>query len=247
MTQTENEKYSGLRWYLPSYFKNSLASCRFEQGTIIYKDKPIGKNWGEQIEHFDFLIQIQFPPSTMSKGGGDESIIAANWNSEVIFDMFYPKTKKNITIKTTQGRLFTFLWKDNIEIFDSKEELLAPLFKITNSNINEKFLSQQISEDSIGFGFIFNPISDILLSKLNSIILNAKDVFELNELTFSIEDACIKLDTTNTSGIYPLLCVKLLVFKTKDINKVSDLIKNSVYKGSMGQFSIKTHGVLIQK
>jgi hypothetical protein len=50
---SEKEKYSELRWYLPPYFKDNLAKCRFEQGTIIYKDKPIGENWGEKIKNID--------------------------------------------------------------------------------------------------------------------------------------------------------------------------------------------------
>ena len=51
----EKEKYSELRWYLPTYFQDSLAKCRFEQGTVIYKDKPIGENWSETINHINLL------------------------------------------------------------------------------------------------------------------------------------------------------------------------------------------------
>jgi len=144
------EKYSGLRWYLPSYFKDNLAKCRFEEGIIIYKDEqPLDKNWGEKIPHIDFLIQIQFPARTTTMGSGDESEIELNWNTEVILDLFYPNTKETKTIKTTQGRLFTFLWKDNFEILHGTEPLL-PLLFISNKTINEHSISDKVSIGSVG-------------------------------------------------------------------------------------------------
>lgn len=243
----EYEKYNGLRWYLPSYFKDSLAKCRFEQGTIVYKDKPKGKNWGEQIQHIDFLIQIQYPPSTMSFGSGDESVIQANWDSDVEFERFYPKTKKKETVKTTQGRLFTFLWKDRPEVLDTQVPLLPPLFKLSNNSINETFINEQIPDNCVGFAFIYNPINDILISKLNSIKHKIQTKFELEEFTFSVEDACVDINTDGTCGVYPLISVKLLIFKTTDIEQINELIKTVVYKGKMRQFSIKTHGLLILK
>ena len=72
----EKEKYLELRWYLPPYFKDNLAKCRFEQGNIIYKDKPIGKNWSEKIKNIDYLIQIKFPPSAISI----ESAMLSHWD-----------------------------------------------------------------------------------------------------------------------------------------------------------------------
>jgi hypothetical protein len=242
----EKEKYNGLRWYLPSHFKDSLAKCRFEQGTMIYKDKPVGKNWGEQIEKIDFLIQIQYPPSTMATGSGDESVIKSNWDSEVIFDRFYPKTKEQEKIHTTQGRLFTFLWKDDFNIFNNKESLLPPLFKVPNNSINEKYIKEKIPHKKVGFAFIFNPINDILISKLNSIKKKASPKFEINEQTFSIQESCHEIDTKDTCGIYPLINVKLVIFNTSEIDEVHDLIKNVVYKGNKEKFSIKSHGLLIE-
>ncbi len=243
----EKEKYLGLRWYLPSYFKDSLAKCRFEQGTIIYKDKPIGKNWGEQIKHIDYLIQIQYPPSTMTSGSGDESVIKSNWDSEVILERFYPKTKEKETIKTTQGRLFTFLWKDNLEILHDTKPLLSPLFKIPNNSIIKHFISGKIPDGNVGFAFVYNPINDILISKLSSIKKKASSIYSFEELTFSIEESCEKIEMENTIGIYPLLNVKLLLFRDAEFEDIHELIKNVVYKGKMGQFSIKSHGLLIQK
>lgn len=243
----ETDKYNGLRWYLPPYFKDSLAKCKFEQGTIIYKDKPVGKNWGEEIEHIDYLIQIQYPPSTMSSGSGDESVIESNWESVVEFEKFYPKTKIKKTIKTTQGRLFTFLWKDTPEIFNSNEKLLPPLFKLTNKNINENFVKNQIPENNIGFAFIYNPINDILISKLNLIKQKALLDFKIEEFTFSVDEACININTEGTCCVYPLFNVKLLIFNTSNIEEINELIRSVVYKGTKGNFSINSHGLLIKK
>ena len=186
---TEEEKYIGLRWYLPPYFKDSLAKCRFEQGTVIYKDKPIGENWGDNIKHIDFLIQIQFPPSTMTTGSGDEGEIAANWETDVIVDCYYPKTREKKSIKTTQGRLFTFLWKDNLEYLHGADPLLPPLF-VSNKPINERFISDKIPNGNVGFAFVYNPINDIQRSKLSEI---KKISSNLEELDFAIEESCERM------------------------------------------------------
>ncbi len=243
----EFKRYNGFRWYLPKFFKDSLSKCRFEQGTIIYKDELIGEKWGEQIDHIDYLIQIQYPPSSMSSGNGDESVIKANWETEVEFVRFYPKSNRKEFVKTTQGRLFTFLWKDLPEILDKNIPLLPPLFKLSNSSINENFIIENVPANCVGFAFVYNSVNDILISKLNSIILKAEVDFKVEELTFSIEEACINLELEGTNGVYPLLCVKLLLFKSAKIDVINDLIKSALYKGKMGQFSIKTHGFLIQQ
>jgi hypothetical protein len=183
----------------------------------------------------------------MSSGSGDESVIQANWESIVEFERFYPKTKKKETIKTTQGRLFTFLWKDTPEIFNSNERLLPPLLKLTNNNINEDFVRKQIPENKIGFSFIYNPINDILISKLNLIKQKALSNFKIEEFTFSVDDASVNINTKGTCGVYPLLNVKLLIFNSSNIEEINELIRSVVYKGTKGKFSINSHGLLIKK
>ena len=242
---TEKDKYSALRWYLPPHFKDSLAKCRFEQGAIIYKDKPVGETWNEKIKHIDFLIQIQSPSrTTTTTSGGD--VQKSNWDSEVVLELFYPNTKKKEIITTTQGRLFTFLWKDNIEVLYGNEPLLPPLFNARKSllDIDENFINNKLPENSVGFAFFYNPTSDILIDKLNN-IKNATSEYELEELTFSIEKSCEKLE--NENGIYPLLSTKLLLFKNAKYDDIFELIKNAVYKGTQDRFSINTHGLLIRK
>ena len=248
MTEDNKEKYEGLRWYLPLCFKESLAKCRFEQGTIIYKDKPLGKTWGENKKQVEFLIQIQYPPSSTVTGNGDESVIKHNWYSEVILELFYPNTSEKKIIKTTQGNLFTFLWKDDINLIYDTVTVATPLFKISNKDINQNFITKYIPENSIGFAFIYNPVNEILISKLSSIKRHGSLSYLIKEKTFSIEEACNKIDISGTSGIYPLYKVKLLLFLNSDsINNISKLIEKVVFKGKVRQFAIAQHGVLIKK
>ena len=256
----EEEKYSGLRWYLPPYFKNSLSKCRFEQGAIIYKDKPIGKYWDEKIKNIDFFIQIQFPERNWNAGSGDESVMKSNWDSEVVFDCFYPKTKENETIRTTQGRLFSFLWRDNTEILYGTEPLKRPLFKISNNSIDGHFISERIPYGDVGFAFVYNPINDTLFSKLSS-IKKAASNYALEELTFSVEESCLKdriqkeIRKEDANGIYPLLSIRLLLFKNANYEDIRELIKKVVYKpqkqknneDTRERFSMKSHGLLMQR
>ena len=242
-----DEKYEGLSWYLPSHFKDSLAKCRFEQGTIIYKDKLIGSSWGEQKKGIDFLIQVKHPPSIMTSIGGDESIMKTNWDSEVIFDRIYPNSGEKEEIKTSQGRLFTFLWKNDFEVFKNSEPILPPLFKVSNSQINADFVKSITPDNSISFSFIYNPINDLLITKLKSIKEKGSLICKIEEQTYSIEEACVLENINSLTETYPLISVKVLIFYDLTADVLHDIIKDIVYKGKMNQFSLKSHGLLIQK
>jgi hypothetical protein len=170
----------------------------------------------------------------------------SHWDSEVIFEIFYPKTKQKKTIKTTQGKLFTFLWKDNPEILDDTEPLLPPLYKIPAKFINKDFVLGKIPVGNVGFAFIYNSVNDISISKLNNIKKETSD-FDIEELTFSIEESCMIRETERTNGIYPLLKTKLLLFKETKKEFIHELLKNAVYKGEKDRFRIETHGLLIQR
>jgi len=237
-----SEKYSELRWHLPPYFKDSLAKCRFEQGTVIYKDKPLGENWREEINNIDYLIQVLYPPATI----GVKSAMLSHWDSEVIFEFFYPKTKEKKVTKTTQGRLFTFLWKDNLEIFYDTKPLLPPLTKIDVKSIDKKFFKEKIPFGNVGFVLPYNPINDILVWKLNE-IKKLSSKYDFEELTFSIEESCIIRKTEKDYEIYPLLKTKLLLYRNARFQEVYELIKSAVYKGTKDKFSIETHGILINR
>ena len=301
----EEKKYSALRWYLPQYFKESLEKCRFEEGAIIYKDKPVGENWGKKIKNIDYFIQIQYPPRSWVAIKNKEKEINVNWFSDVIFKRFYPNTKETVIIKTTQGRLFSFLWKDNPDIFDNTEHPLVPLFP-SSQTINEHFICSKIPDGCVGFAFVFNPVNDIQISKLRSIkkVSSKYDwdnsdldeyylakcdfkkydwvrcdlvnddilskyyltkyncaIYDVEELNFQIEESCdrVKIENEmkkqNANEIYPLLTVKLLLFKNAKYDDIHELIKTAVYNPPKPKkniipkdvFSIKRHGLLFSK
>jgi len=56
-----------------------------------------------------------------------------------------------------------------------------------------------------------------------------------------------EFENRKDSEVYPLQQVKLLLFKNAKYDDIHELIKNVVYKGTKGKFSIKSHGLLIQK
>ena len=235
------EKYSELRWYMPPSFKDCLAKCRFEQGVVIFKDKPVGEKWEEEMKNIDYCIQIKFPPSAI----GADSAMLSHWNSEVIFERFFPKTKEKETVKTTQGRLFSFLWKDDPEILHDTEDLPPPLHKISLKSINKNFIRTKIPVGSVGFAFIYNPVNDILIDRLNN-IKKAASEYDFKELTFSIEESCIIEEKEKANGIYPLIKTKLLLFRGIAHKNIHDLIKDVVFKGKDEKnFNIKLYGVLI--
>ena len=118
----------GFEWYLPLAFKNSVAQCKFEQGDVIYRHRPKGTIWGEEIKHIDFLVQVKSPTRTNSSAVGDLDVFGSIWNSKIVFEKIYPNNhSRNKTIETTQGKFFSFLWTNDEAVFTS-DNLTLPDF-----------------------------------------------------------------------------------------------------------------------
>ena len=65
-------------WAVPKAFKEPLASCRFEQGDILYDTpKAYEGTWADALQHLRFSIQIKSPArGTTSRLEKDADFIA---------------------------------------------------------------------------------------------------------------------------------------------------------------------------
>jgi len=112
-----HESISGFAWHLIQAFADPLASCRFEEGDVVY-----GPN--------EYALQV-VAPRRGAVGRGQEqqdSVFADNWNSPVEFDIWHGKHQSLRRVKTTQGCLYTLLWKGDLNALDMpnpKPPLLA--------------------------------------------------------------------------------------------------------------------------
>ena len=110
----------GFKWALPKAFSDAVFGCRFEEGDMLYQTSSAYKtDWSKK--ELDYFIQVAFPSRGGSKTTGEAAVFEKNWNSEVRLDVYKNHEKISIgQIRTTQGRLYSTLWKGDIDLILSE-------------------------------------------------------------------------------------------------------------------------------
>jgi hypothetical protein len=239
----------GFEWYLPLAFKDCIAQCKFEQGDVIYRHRPKGTIWSEEIKHIDFLVQVKSPARSNSSAVGDLDVFSSNWNSKIIFEKIYPNDhSKNKTIETTQGKFFSFLWTNDEAVLTSDTLTLPVLTNIPAKQINSDFIKSKIPTNWCGFAIVIDSVSNLIISKRNAINDALAQKYTLNVELFDLKEAVIlkTIDTTSYSGISPTLGVELFLIQSDNVEEVQEVLKNVLFKGVKNRFNINTHGQLFK-
>ncbi len=238
-----NDRIDCFEWYLPLAYKDSVAQCRFEQGDVIYRHKPLGKTWGEQKVDIDFLIQVKSPTRTITSTKGDLDVFSSNWNTEIVFEKFYPNNlSSNKVIKTTQGAFYSFLWK-NDEKFLIDDNFSPLISTIRPKDINYELINSKIPFGSSGFAIIVDTVSDLIISKRTTINNVLNENFQVHTNLFSCKEAIV----LDSNSICPTISVELFIINSQDIVKIMEELKKVLFKGKKDKFRIQMHGLLITK
>lgn len=240
---------NGFEWYLPLCFKDCIAQCKFEQGDIIYKNKPKGLSWADEIKDIDFLVQVKSPTRSNSSLVDNLDVFRTNWNTKIVFEKIYPNDKnQNKLIETTQGNFFTFLWKNDETIFSNNIIIPPVLTSISSKHIKSEFIKSQIPSNWSGFVTIADSVNNLIISKRNSISEVLMKNFNTQSLIFKVDEAVDieNFDNKNNSGFSPTLGVELFLIETDNLENVQELLKSILFKGLKDRFNITVHGQLFR-
>jgi hypothetical protein len=253
----DEQYYESFSWAVPLAFSDPLALCRFEEGDTLYNtEKAYLSPWSEALKYIKYGIQVTFPQRAVQKKINEEedSVFESNWHYPLELDFLEftnNEFEKKTHIKTTQGTLYTFLWKGDFEVFNLKEHPEKPLSgKVLKSHLEQS--SQQFiheiratSEFTEAFIIPYDKSSTLLTSKFNSILKNAET---------SIGSVTVLFDRPanfNGKEFSPTLQIACILVNSNDKSILSKTVKKSVYKPAKSrktkkdQFRIKTHGILI--
>lgn len=238
------DKIPGFSWYLPQAFKDTISQCKFEEGDVIYPKRLEEKNWREKAESFEFLIQVKSPSRSQVSGSSQLDVFNSNWKSAVIFEKIYPNNPRlNETIETTQGALYTFLWKNDASVFDQSTELYEIETNVSTKSLNEPLIEQHVLSNTTGFAMVVDHVSDLSQSKKNLVKTALGENFNLKIKKLPIKD-CI-IENKQDLVFSPTLGIELFLIDSLDTQEIEELIKKELYKGTKNRFNIKTHGLLI--
>lgn len=268
---TTANKIDGFEWYLPLAYRDSVSQCKFEQGDIIYRHQLPDKSWGEQKPDIDFMLQVKSPTRTITTAKEELDVFASNWDSRIVFEMIYPNNPSlNKVIETTQGKFFTFIWKNDYNVFNDDRQILPALTSSrlrpvkpkpkkndpdpddlkTNGWLNVEFITSMVPLGFSGFAIIVDTVSNLMTNKRNVVTEILTKEFTFSTKTFDCEKA-ITLDEKQEKpdlGFTPTLSVELFLFHSKDVIKIKDELKKVLFKQKKerGVFSISNHGLFIE-
>lgn len=116
--------FSQFKWAIPHAFADALGQCQFGEGDVLY---PTRSGYQESQSNVSMCLQVLYPPRDMTVPKEDIAVVfKKNWNSEVRLQKYTIKSgefkKEGELITSTQGRLYSALWKDDLGILEVESE-----------------------------------------------------------------------------------------------------------------------------
>ncbi len=120
--------FRGFSWAVPTGFRAALACCRFDQGDTLYDSSDAyNKPWQDKGSKLHYSLQVQTHYSTTPSSAGDaERAFGASWGDGVTVALTDHKEGETRSIHTTQGGLYSVLWKGDVSLFDATNAALRP-------------------------------------------------------------------------------------------------------------------------
>ena len=241
------EFFTGFKWAVPKAFTDALFQCRFEEGDILYDSENAYAEWGKARKYVNNSIQVRFPSKVVSSIVSEEkSVFFRNWDSEVRLDLFEEMLKVDPgQIHTTQGRLYTMLWKGDLEILDLRTENPEPPImasQIKNKLTEAKKKAIEISNGSLVFVMAYDSASAVLKEKYEALASNHGTQAKL----FSPKEAGFK----DWERMCPTIEIAFFGAGNLQENEFREKLKKWLYKptkkqsDSVDRFSIERHGII---
>ena len=121
MAKASNLFFQDFAWAVPLAFADPISDCHFELGDTLYENAAAyTEPWSKNRKTFGQAIQVLAPARGVAGKAlsQDDSALNDSWHQEVKLDLHDLKKQTSKTIITTQGRLYTLLWKGDQKVLD---------------------------------------------------------------------------------------------------------------------------------
>lgn len=276
------EYFSQFKWAIPHAFADALSRCQFGEGDVLYPKKTAYQDWDAQ--RIDEMLQVVYPARQVNaaKGELDEDsyeVFKRNWNMEVRVQKYScssPKaeavSKDGDEIVSTQGRLYTAIWKGDLSLLDTnskppkiptidtKEMVrlreVVPEIKENGVVIQERVLEQYLeksrdsalntSKNKVVFVMPYDRSNSTSTQKYQSICSALEKDMEGSPILVHGE----KTGIDEWNDLLPTLHVAIFITPNLDENSLLEKIKGVTYKPSknrktnVDRYDIKRHGLI---
>lgn len=244
----DSEFFPRFKWAVPRAFSEAIANCYFIQGDTLYDTQLAYSRWDIALQHLKYSIQILDP----SKKNVNAPSFYKNWFSQVRL-AFYKYANSQIVSKyfidTTQGRVFSMLWKGGLEILHNETpEPQPPLFIQNAKSFLKEFefiFEDRIKNQNVKFVMPYDSTNDLTKEKDFKIKSALRKEFNFETIEMFPEEAGTKI--CKVFQFSPTISFKCYSMQTDKMANVELAIKKALYKNqnSKDRFDIKRHGVLI--
>lgn len=251
----------GFAWTVPIAFLDPVAECRFEEGDILYDNREdYQKIWRADVKPINYQLQVMFPPRSATKITPETVIEQAdktlkrvdnfqlNWHSRLECILTEYPSHQQRRIITTQGHLYTMLWKGDIHLLDQTQPPSMPLRANKLKSCLHQAQDYYLHESLGGPETFFIMPYDRTLPLLRDKFLQVESALRKFAVT-------VRLDSPETVGIHPsqgefapTVCIACFCIPKNDLGEIELLLKTVLYKPSPGakkdMFRITSHGML---
>ena len=242
----------GFAWPVPRSFAPAVSHSRFEQGDVLYAD-PSGYTVWPKKGPTGALLQVLDPPKTARAVSGEVEgdRFSVGWGSPVTVEVYAHVGAKPIQQTTTQGRLFTTLWRGELAWLEATAEppmpnglkdLQARLGEAV-STISRHFADEASLTDGLLFLLAVDEASESGRVKADAIEAVLADRFEIHRVELSPADAGLD----DADALHPALMVRGLAIASSEASVVERHLADLLYAGGDGtasRFSLARHGLL---
>lgn len=259
MGRSSSEYFDEFAWAVPAAFADPLAACRFEQGDILYDTRRAYQGtWGEALPHIKYSLQVKSPTrgtSANKSENEDESVFTDNWNMTVVFTLTDYKANKTKEVTTTQGRLYSLLWRGDLSWLEP-DASTPPLPTLAMQILRdlpkaENHLRENVDEIDHGqtvFLMPFDRTRQLLRTKFR--LVNKELTLPTPYVNF-FSPADLGLQSpTEFAPTVKIACFAMRDCSSHDVEKA---LKQALYKPSKerktdkDQFRVTAHGHLFTK
>jgi len=252
------ELIEGFEWAVPRAFAGPVSACRFEQGDVLYSDGAAYADGSAAGPGSRFVLQVLDPPKTARALSADAegNRFEANWSSPVEFDLIDSQNGETRRCTTTQGRLFSCLWRGDPDQLDAQGPEPEP-------PLSQRELHRRLAEARPGVEAAFRATRGGGLRGAFSLYLAALDESsEASRAKARAVEAVLRSDfaahalllAPNESGLsgaerlHPALRVQGLAMVGAEPGAVEKRLRNLLYGGAggAGRFSLARHGLLVE-
>jgi len=238
--------YDGFQWAVLSDFASSLGTCCFERGDLFYDTRLAYRDkWAEAKPHVGHSLQVLHASGTIQ--GDTDSCFHANWQAPVTLTHTDYKTGRVREHESTQGRLYSLLWKGDWRVLTAESAPpvppllmeLSPLLENTKAYFHAR-LASGMKKPNV-FVMPYDPCNATSRDKYTNVKQTLESEFVMN---------CSVENPFNVVGVEfaPTVSIAAFAVDSGAPERIRDVLKTVLYKpvGSTASlrsnFRLRAHG-----